>query len=93
MVYYSRICPHVALHSYIQHLLMNAVGGAIALSASMIAVEHICYTVFVVPIADHGNKHIPEFLAGQWSCIAVLGLVPIRGANISFLDRWFAKRK
>ena len=61
---------------------MDTVGGAIRFSIPVIPTAHIFHTTFAVPAADHRNERIPTFLAGQQSCIAVLGLIAVCGAGL-----------
>ena len=53
------------LHLFIQHLLMNTVGGTIRFSVPVVAPADVFHTAAAVPAADHRNERIPTFPAGQ----------------------------
>ena len=53
------------LHLFIQHLLMNTVGGTIRFSVPLVAPADVFHTAAAVPAADHRNERIPTFPAGQ----------------------------
>ena len=58
--------------SFIQNFFMNAVRAAIVFSIPLVAPADIFHTAAAVPAADHGTEHVPAFLTGQQSSIAVL---------------------
>ena len=63
---------------------MNTVGGAIRFSIPVVSTAHIFHTTLAVPAADHRDERIPTFLAGQQSCVTVLGLIAVCGASLLF---------
>ena len=58
--------------SFIQNFFVDAVRAAIAFPVPMISPADIFHTAAAVPAADHGTEHVPAFLTGQQSSIAVL---------------------
>ena len=64
------------LHLFIQHLLMNTVGGTIRFSVPVVAPADVFHTAAAVPVADHGTEHVPAFLTGQQPGITVYPASP-----------------
>jgi len=74
----------IRLHRGIQHLLMDTVGGTIDFSIPVVSTAYIFHTTFAVPAANHRNKRIPTFPAGQQPRIAVFGLIAVCWAGLLF---------
>ena len=73
-------CCEILPHHGVQCFLVDTVGATIAFPVSMVAPAHIFPPLVSTPVADHGNKGVPAFPAGQKYGGAGCGFGPGGGA-------------